>query len=85
MGELLSMGCGRVWKLIEDHAEVLLSFLISFQLQNPGVLLRCQVFNIVLEFLVYLALPVEGVECPRFISVLLSCFETFGWWFQVQH
>ena len=80
-GEFKSgMKIGRVsvnglWTSLEAHREVparvLLSLLISFQLKNPGVLLRVQVFNIVLEFLVDLTLAVEGVECPRLISASL--------------
>jgi hypothetical protein len=74
------MKIGRVsvnglWTSLEGHREVparvLLSLLISFQLKIPGVLLRIQVFNIVLEFLVDLTLAVEGVECPPLISASL--------------
>jgi hypothetical protein len=82
------MKIGRVsvnglWTSLEAHREVpagvLLSFLISFQLKNPGVLVRIQVFNIVLKFLVDLTLPVEGVECPRLSRIALrhsvGCFK----------
>jgi hypothetical protein len=74
------MKIGRVsvnglWTSLEAHREVparvLLSLLISFQLKNPGVLLRVQVFNIVLEVLVDLTLPMERIKCLCLISVLL--------------
>ena len=80
-GEFKSgMKIGRVsvnglWTSLEAHREVparvLLRLLISFQLKNPGVLLRVQVFNIVLEVLVDLTLPMESIKCPCLISVLL--------------
>ena len=72
-----------LWTSLEAHREVLtgvlLSFLISFQLKNAGVLSRVQVFNIVLVFLVDLILAVEGVECPRLSCIALrhsvGCFK----------